>query len=570
MNRWKEAALAAAKLNMPERQGCTIVLDPIPAPDERNEGSGETVYGETALPFAGERPELLRAKVPERIREMMKLYEHGDGSYLRKCRNFLRQGRFMEDYEDDAPWTGEVRKYFPSYHDFDVRQLRGYFTWRTGARKGEYGPIASSLAYLYLYELLCGIGSHSPEDSLQKMQAFETGFLDSGIGDASMRKNLRRWMLEYAVLQGIPAERARMFAEPSMLEKDAALAVLRAPENAADEAVFSALCVLGGNKLAQSPAASDEAGRGKHLFAEVWRSTMQNWTEKGKKLFEACFGERKTFHWYPLSNALYAEEGRHPDTDYVLDESRSYHCRGGRWTEERYEELYFDRKRLEALLHEADRAIRKYLKTGRNLQERPAEAWARAYVEAVLEADRKAVLEASRPKISIDLSGLEQIRRAASITRDSLLTAEELDEDLRREEAARPADPAAAPVPVPASETALPVPVPEVPVSASEAAQPAETVPAAPAPQETEKEESAVFDGLDEVHLAILQALLRGETAGGQIRREHLMPALVADAINEAFYDEIGDNILEYDGDKISLIEDYREDIAAILGGRVP
>ena len=41
--------MAAAKLNMPERQSYTIVLDPIPVPDEQNGGFGygETVYGET-------------------------------------------------------------------------------------------------------------------------------------------------------------------------------------------------------------------------------------------------------------------------------------------------------------------------------------------------------------------------------------------------------------------------------------------------------------------------------------------------------------------------------------------
>ena len=537
--------MAAAKLNMPEQQSYTIVLDPIPVTDEQNEGFGygETVYGETVLPFVGERPELLRPKVPERIREMMKLYEHGDGSYLHKCRNFVRQGRFMEDYEDDAPWTGDVRKYFPTYHDFDVPQLRGYFTWRTGARKGEYSPIAASLAYLYLYELLCGIGSSSPEDSLEKMRAFETGFLDSGIGDSSMRKNLRRWMLEYAVLHDLPTETARTFADPAMLEKDTALAQLRTPENVSDEEVFSALCVLGGNRLTQSPAAADEEGRGKHLFAEIWRFALQKRTEKGKNLFEACFGGQKEFHWYPLSNALYTEDGRHPDADYILDESRSFRCRGGRWTEERYEELYFDRKRLEELLHEADRAIRRYLKTGRNLQEKPTEAWARPYAEAVLEADRKAVLEASRPKITIDLSGLEQIRRAANITRDSLLTEEE------KNEARDGCDPA-------------------LPTENDASMRPsAETAVTKPAPAEAEEEGQMTFDGLDEAHFTILQTLLRGETAEGQIRSAHLMPALVVDTINEAFYDEIGDNILEYDGNEISLIEDYREDIAAILGG---
>ena len=536
--------MAAAKLNMPEQQSYTIVLDPIPVTDEQNEGFGygETVYGETALPFVGERPELQRPKVPERIREMMKLYEHGDGSYLHKCRNFVRQGRFMEDYEDDAPWTGDIRKYFPTYHDFDIPQLRGYFTWRTGVRKGEYSPIAASLAYLYLYELLCGIGCSSPEDSLEKMRAFETGFLDSGIGDSSMRKNLRRWMLEYAVLHDLPAETARTFADPAMLEKDTALAQLRAPEDVSDEEVFSALCVFGGNRLAQSPAAADEEGRGKHLFAEVWRFALQKWTEKGKNLFEACFGGQKEFHWYPLSNALYTEDGRHPDTDYILDESRSFRCRGGRWTEERYEELYFDRKRLEELLHEADRAIRRYLKTGRNLQEKPTEAWARPYAEAVLEADRKAVLEALRPEITIDLSGLEQIRRAASITRDSLLTEEEKNEARDGCE-------------------------PMLPTDNTSMRPSAETAVTKPAPAEAEEEGQTTFDGLDEAHFTILQTLLRGETAEGQIRSAHLMPALVVDTINEAFYDEIGDNILEYDGNEISLIEDYREDVAAILGG---
>ncbi|MBR3584769.1 MAG: hypothetical protein IKO00_01985, partial [Oscillospiraceae bacterium] len=95
----------------------------------------------------------------------------------------------------------------------------------------------------------------------------------------------------------------------------------------------------------------------------------------------------------------------------------------------------------------------------------------------------------------------------------------------------------------------------------------AETAVTKPAPAEAEEEGQMTFDGLDEAHLTILQTLLRGETAEEQIRSAHLMPALVVDTINEAFYDEIGDNILEYDGNEISLIEDYREDVAAILGG---
>ena len=183
------------------------------------------------------------------------------------------------------------------------------------------------------------------------------------------------------------------------------------------------------------------------------------------------------------------------------------------------------------------------MKTGRNLQEKPTEAWARPYVEAVLEADRKAALEALKPKITIDLSGLEQIRLAASITRDSLLTEEE------KEESRVSCDPV-------------------LPTENNVSIRPSsETAVMKSAPAEEEVEGQTAFDGLDEAHLTILQILLRGETAEGQIRSAHLMPALVVDTINEAFYDEIGDNILEYDGNEISLIEDYREDVAAILGG---
>ena len=46
------------------------------------------------------------------------------------------------------------------------------------------------------------------------------------------------------------------------------------------------------------------------------------------------------------------------------------------------------------------------------------------------------------------------------------------------------------------------------------------------------------------------------------------MASVAADTMNEALFDEIGDNVLECDGENITLIEDYREDILQILGGK--
>ena len=91
-------------------------------------------YRDTALPPGRPRYQVPLPEIPEKIREMRKLYEYGDGSFSQKCRNFVKQARFMEDYEDDAAWTGEFRRFFPTYHDLNIKQLRGYFTWRTAAR----------------------------------------------------------------------------------------------------------------------------------------------------------------------------------------------------------------------------------------------------------------------------------------------------------------------------------------------------------------------------------------------------------------------------------------------------
>ena len=499
------------------RRGFTIVLDAeVPA--------GGVVFRASALLTRdGARKAPPDDKAPDKLREMLGLYEYGHDSFQSKCRNFYRQGMCMADYEDDAPWNGEWKHYFPTYHDMNLRQLRGYFTWRARLRRGDYQPTASSFAYVYLYELLNGIGVDSPEDTLRKMRDFEVGYLDAGIGDPGMRKYLHRWMLEFAVLHALAVEDALRCADPSMLEKDHALSVLKSPAAQTDEAVFSALCLFSDQKIASSPVVTNDKPRGEHLFAEVWRRAAGA-AEDGA-LFQSIFGERKLFSWYPLSNAVYWERERSPDTDYILTECRSYRCRNNIWQESRYDGLSFDRDRLCALLHESDRQLRKYLKTGHYLRERPEERWAAPYAQAAINADRQAALEAARPKITIDLSGLDQIRRDALTTRDSLLTEEERQELSESERA--------------------------------ESAAPAEHGPA----------DSSAEPALDELQTKILTALLRGEPVKECITAQHLMPSLVADAINEALFDEIGDTVLDCDGDTLAIVEDYREDLERMLGG---
>ena len=499
-----------------EQHGFTIVLDAQPSPVKSD-------YQDTAIPFSASayRPE--KEALPGKLRQMRRLFVYGRESMTDRAKSFYRQAQFMQDYEDDYPWSGDFVCYFPTYHDLNTRQLRGYFTWRTGVRRGDFRPIATSAAYLYVYELLNGIGASSPEDALEKLKSFEAGYLDSGIGDARMRQNLCRWMLEFAVIQNLPPETAQQYADEELLRSDASLAALRSPRSFPEEEVFSAICHFGGKKLLRSPVFMEGNDRGRHLIVEVWRSAASACIWQDKDLFTLCFGNRVKRKWYPLANAVYWQRSKPADTDYVLDPCRSYHCRSGFWQTEAYEKLSFDKDRFNGFLRETDLRLRRYFKTGRYLQEKPEDAWAAPYIDAVIEADRKAAIEAARPKIRIDLSGLEQIRKDALSTRDSLLTEEELAEIEDYEEGSSVTEDSA--------------------------------------------EDTLPDIQLDRLRIQILRALLRGESADELIRSSHLTASLAADGINEALYDEIGDTVLFCEDDRLLLVDDYIEDLERILGG---
>lgn len=510
--------------------------------------------------------------VPEQIRRMKNLYQYGNGSFKQICKNFYVQGKFMENYEDNVPWKGEISTYYWStYHNLSLAQLRGYFTWRTELRKGNYQKHCETFVSMYLYELLNGIGTKSVEDSLHKMKEFETGYIDSGFGDKYLRDMLHRWMLEFAVLKGLAPDITRKYADSDMMEKDAAVEILHYPEKFNAQEVFNALCVFGGKKTAESKLIQERGTEAITLFAAVWRLASVQYQEDGKKLFQLCFGRRRAQDWHPLEYTLYYNNSKkRKSVAYELNPSRSYLFKEGAWYVVTYQSYYFNRKIIADFLHETDRRLRLYLKIGHPLKERKEAAWAVPYIEAVIEADRKAKIEAARPKISIDFSGLDKIRKDALETQDNLLTEEErntLESDAVKKAVRKSAaskkrtkeDSAAR------KNTAAVLPVAAPPHLASEQSEAA--VLATPSGSAFGASgPSGVSVPLDDMQMQLLRMLLRGEPVQELIAAQHGMPSVIADAINEALFDLIGDTVVECDGKTITLVEDYRDNIIGILG----
>ena len=480
--------------------------------------------------------------VPEQIRRMRNLYQHGDGSFRQQRKNFYVQGKFMENYEDNAPWDGEIYEYWPSYYKLSLAQLRGYFTWRTELRKGNYRKHCDSFVLMYLSELVNEIGTTSAEESFLKIQDFEKNYIDAGLCSGYIQYNIQQWMFEFAVVNGLDPEIACRYADREMLERDAGIEILHNPKAYSDQEVFDALCIFAGEQTAKSKLIQLHGAEAISLFAAMWRLIQAQYRRNGKDIFRICFGRRGAHSWYPLNGTLYYEKQKREEITYELNSSRFYRFKRGEWRECGYQMFYFDKRLLTGLLKETDRRLRLYLKTGHPLKERKEAAWAVPYIEAVIEADRQAKIKAARPKITIDFSGLDKIRQDALETQDSLLTEEE--------------NPAAA------VDNAL--------CKNSDASMPPESaVPTEPSSTDI-RDSTSIPSGislpLDDMQIQLLQMLLRGEPVQELIATQHGMPSVIADAINEALFDLIGDTVVECDGKTITLVEDYRDNIIGILG----
>lgn len=534
-------ALLDKALAPPEKKSILFTLDSLMPPAELSAG---TVYKDTPLPAPGAAGGTV-LEIPERIEELMKMYGKPEGSFAEKCRNFFAQARLMEDYEDSARWEGEFRRYFATYRDLRIDQLRGYFTWRSGVRRGEYAPVCASFVYIYIYELLNGIGAGPAEESLKKLKELEKCYVDKGLGDRNMKKNLRRWMFEFAVVKGLNSGIALSLDDPKAVSLDEALCVLKEPDEKGDKELYDALVFVGGENLPKSSVMKKRPEDGARLFAMIWREASKAFSTEKKDFFTLCFGPKGYMRWYPLDNAVYWEQNR-KDRDYFLDPCRSYSVRDGLWAEHSVRPQSHDLSLFEGFLREADRKLRLYLKTGHPLKERASDSWASPLIDRVIAEYEREKAEAARPKVTISFSELDRIREDALATQGSLLT----EEDKREAEELSAVDKGG---------------------TGCLDAGPGEVKPAGSGIGKSDGSQGPGYCpaviGLSPELLEVLRLVLSGTSPKAFLRQNHMLAEIAADTINEALFDEVGDTVLICEGEELALIDDYREDIIRMLGG---
>lgn len=116
---------------------------------------------------------------------------------------FTRQARKWEDKEAKPCQMVPFRKYWPSYEDFSREQAQWYLYWRSQWREGHALDTDTSYLYVYIYELINGVGWDDPQQGF--LQLFHIWKSYRSKHD-SLDKNMAEWMFDFALLHKLTAQ----------------------------------------------------------------------------------------------------------------------------------------------------------------------------------------------------------------------------------------------------------------------------------------------------------------------------------------------------------------------------
>lgn len=538
--------------------------------------------------------------LPDQYRKMREISrwqddpKGGAGRWLSEAELFYRQGLLMADFEDDCPYNGTFKSYFPTYNAMSDRQLRGYFTWRAQVRRGNIEETSTSFVFLYLYELICGIGVDNPLDGFDKIKAFWDAYrtFEPGID-----RFARVWLQDYAVFHGLDPKLLRdsktvMFDNALIELRRAArdLAPAAVPSNQApkrrktseptlplppdetrEERLMAAINALSTYNLNNSRLYCSHHRDLRHVACAVYvRMARYYDTHRKTGIVASLFGEETAMPYTMFASAVFFAPERHEDCEYRLDPIHIYRCQNGFWECMRIHGSRQKSSKLGEMMRACDQRLRLALDPAHPLKEEKVPK----YLAKIIDDEVVAWLSwdaAHQPvKIDIDLSQLGHIRSAAAQTREALLIDEEREDGtLADVEATYFEQPGAGPVldtiAEPVATTMQQDEADEPTISTEQFGVVAPLLASAPTPATVMPAETT--SGLGPAAGAYLRALLEQNAvqAGSAVAQSGKSEDMLVDSINEALFDLVGDTVIEFGAAGPQIIEDYEADVRGYL-----
>lgn len=538
--------------------------------------------------------------LPDQYRKMREISrwqddpKGGAGRWLSEAELFYRQGLLMADFEDDCPYNGTFKSYFPTYNAMSDRQLRGYFTWRAQVRRKKVEETSTSFAFLYLYELICGIGVDNPLDGFRKIKAFWESYraYEPGID-----RFARVWLQDYAVFHGLDP---KLLSDSKTVLFDKALIELRRaardieplptpatpatkrrksseptlplpPDEAREERLMAAINALSTYNLGNSRINHAHHRDLRHVACAVYvRMARYYDTHRKSGIVASLFGEETAMPYTMFASAVFFAPERHKDCEYRLDPIHIYRCQNGFWECMRIHGSRQKSSKLGEMMRACDQRLRLALDPAHPLKEEKVPK----YLAKVIDDEIVAWLSwdaAHQPvKIDIDLSQLGHIRNAAAQTREALLIDEEREDDALTEAAeadsGQPeAEPAANMIAEPAAASTQQNEADEPTISTEQFGVVAPLL--APEPTPATPMSAGTASALAHAAEDYLRALLEQNAAqaASAVERSGQSEDMLVDNINEALFDLVGDTVIEFGAAGPQIIEDYEADVRGYL-----
>lgn len=538
--------------------------------------------------------------LPDQYRKMREISrwqddpKGGAGRWLSEAELFYRQGLLMADFEDDCPYNGTFKSYFPTYNAMSDRQLRGYFTWRAQVRRGTVEETSTSFAFLYLYELICGIGVDNPLDGFNKIKAFWDVYraFEPGID-----RFARVWLQDYAVFHGLDPKLLRdsktvMFDNALIELRRAARDLVPAPapsgqtpkrrktseptlplppDEVREERLMAAIDALSTYNLSNSRLDRSHHRDLRHVACAVYvRMARYYDTHRKTGIVTSLFGEETAMPYTMFASAVFFAPERHEDCEYRLDPIHIYRCQNGFWECMRIHGSRQKSSKLGEMMRACDQRLRLALDPAHPLKEEKVPK----YLAKIIDDEIVAWLSwdaAHQPvKIDIDLSQLGHIRSAAAQTREALLIDEEREDGTPVEAEAtlieQPNTESAPGMTAEPGEMTIRQDEPDEPtVSTEEFGVVAPLL--APTPAFAAAAPADATNELAPAANAYLSALLEHNAvqAESAVVQSGQSEDMLVDTINEALFDLVGDTVIEFSAAGPQIIEDYEADVRGYL-----
>lgn len=129
-----------------------------------------------------------------------------DFRYVSREQLFVQKAKELETAVAETAEFVPFQTYWPTYEEMQPRQLKWYLYWRNEVRSGRYPDTDLSYLFIYLYELIHGVGWSEPAEGYTLMERVWQGYRQRY---PKLDLYVREWLYDLALvfdLEMPPAE----------------------------------------------------------------------------------------------------------------------------------------------------------------------------------------------------------------------------------------------------------------------------------------------------------------------------------------------------------------------------